>query len=353
MGLVSWMTRHGVSIVCSSYQTGQLVFVGSRRDGAGMFSRAHFVRAMGLVAYSQRIYLAGQSHIWRLENTLRPGEIVGAAYDRLFVPRNAQSTANLNMHEIAVEPSGRIIFVNSLFSCLATVSMSHAFRPVWKPTFISKLAAEDRCHLNGLATEGGYVRYVTAFAATDIVDGWREHHVGGGVVIDVTNDRVVAEGFSMPHSPRIYRGAIWVHDSASGRLCRIDPGSGRWEAVAFCPGFLRGMDFIGDYAVITLSLPRRYDRLKGSVLEEELARRKAVPRCAVFIIDIRHGDIVEWVRFEGEVIELFDVAFVPGARCPRVISPDRPEMQDAITFDSEFSPLERPPISAVPQRERA
>jgi uncharacterized protein (TIGR03032 family) len=240
-----------------------------------------------------------------------------------------------------------------MFSCLATVSMSHAFRPVWKPSFISKLAAEDRCHLNGLAVENGYVRYVTAFATTDIVDGWREHCAGGGVVIDVTTDRVVAEGFSMPHSPRVYRGAIWVHDSASGRLCRIDPGTGRWEAVAFCPGFLRGMDFVGDYAIITLSQPRRNARLKGSALEEELARRKAVPRCAVFIVDIRHGDIVEWFRFDGEVIELFDVALVPGVRCPRVVSPDTPEMQDAITFESEFAPLGRPAIAPVAQRESA
>lgn len=353
MGLVPWMRRHGVSLVCSSYQSGQLVSVGSRRDGAAMFSRAHFVRAMGIVAFSQRIYLAGQAHIWRLENTLRPDELAGGVYDRLFIPRNAQNIGNINVHEIAVEPNGRIIFVNSMYSCLATVSMTHAFRPVWKPKFISRLAPEDRCHLNGLAVENGYVRYVTAFSTTDIVDGWREHRAGGGVVIDVANDRIVAEGLSMPHSPRVYRGAIWVHDSASGRLCRIDPATGRWEPVVFCPGFLRGLDFVGDYAVITLSLPRRYARLKDSALEEELARRKAAARCAVFIVDLRHGDVVEWFRFEGEIIELFDVALIPGTYCPRVVAPDSPEIQDAITFDVDFASLEQPRAASIAKRERA
>src|SRR4029077_4027725 len=103
--------------------------------------------------------------------------------------------------------------------------------------------------------------------------------------------------------------------------------------------------------VITLSMPRRYARLSGSPLEEELTRRKAAPRCAVFIVDIRHGDVVEWFRFENEIIELFDVALIPAARCPRVVSPDSSEMQDAITFETEFAPLSMRTPALNPRRE--
>ena len=108
------------------------------------------------------------------------------------------------------------MFVNTLFSCLATVSERYSFRPLWKPSFISKLAAEDRCHLNGLAMENGVPRYVTAVSASDVADGWREQRREGGVVIDVATNEIVLEGLSMPHSPRLYQGKLWLLDSGSG-----------------------------------------------------------------------------------------------------------------------------------------
>jgi hypothetical protein len=67
---------------------------------------------------------------------------------------------------------------------------------------------EDRCHLNGVCGEGERICYVTARAATDIVDGWRDHRRDGGVVIDVEANRIVAEGLSMPHSPRVHDGVL-------------------------------------------------------------------------------------------------------------------------------------------------
>ena len=330
-GLVSWLTRHRASLVCSSYQTGRLLFIGSRRGGAASYSRAQFSGAMGLAAFSQRLYVAGRTAIWRLENTLKPDEVIDGRFDRLFVPRNAQITGNIGVHEIGVEPSGRIIFVNTRYSCLATVSLTHAFRPVWKPAFVSRLAPEDRCHLNGLAMDGERVRYVTACSTTDIVDGWREHRAGGGVLIDVASDRVVAEGLSMPHSPRVQGGFVWLLDSGSGQLCRIDPQTGRRENIAFCPGFLRGLAFVGNYAVVTLSLPR-HGRFQGLALGDELTRRQAAAWCGIMVIDTRHGDVVEWVRLDSEA-ELFDVAAIPSARCPMAIAPDSSDLQDAITFE--------------------
>jgi hypothetical protein len=41
--------------------------------GALVFSAAQFAGAMGLVAFSQRIYLAGRTRILRLENTAAGG----------------------------------------------------------------------------------------------------------------------------------------------------------------------------------------------------------------------------------------------------------------------------------------
>lgn len=50
-GFISWMIRHQVSVVCSSYQTGRLVFIGAQKNGAATFSLAQFPGAMGLAVF--------------------------------------------------------------------------------------------------------------------------------------------------------------------------------------------------------------------------------------------------------------------------------------------------------------
>ena len=332
-GLVPWLIQQRVALVFSSYRDGHIYFLGTQSDGTAVFSRAQFPGAMGLAAFPQRIYLASQMQIWRLENILKPGELANDRFDRVYVPRNAQITGALDAHEIGVEANGRIIFANTKYSCLATPSMTHAFKPVWQPRFISTLAPEDRCHLNGLGMEDGRARYVTACATTDIIDGWREHRADGGVLIDISTDRIVCEGLSMPHSPRVHGGAVWLLNSGTGYLCRVDPSSGKCENVAFCPGFLRGLAMVDHYAVAGLSLPR-YGRLKGLALEGEMAKRGAVPWCGILVIDTRTGGIIQWARFTDEVEELFGVAAVPDVRCPRGVTPSIGDMQEAITFEA-------------------
>jgi uncharacterized protein (TIGR03032 family) len=339
-GLVSWMLRHDVSLACSSYQTGRLLFIGSSGKGDPVFAEARFQSAMGLVASSQRLYLAGGNNIWRLENTLGATELAENRYDRLFVPRGAHVINNIRVHELALEASGRLVFVNTKYSCLATVSNTHSFQPVWKPAFITRLAAEDRCHLNGVGLDQGQVRYVTACATTDVAGGWRDHRRDGGVLIDTWNECVIADGLSMPHSPRAYGGSLWLHESGSGYLCRIDPQTRRRERVVFCPGLLRGLTFVADYALMTLSLPRK-GVFQGLPLDDELKRRAVEPSCGLMVVDIRNGDLIAWVRFETDIVELFDVAVVPGARCPTAIAPNNPALSDAITFDEDLVPATR------------
>jgi uncharacterized protein (TIGR03032 family) len=58
----------------------------------------------------------------------------------------------------------RLIFANTKYSCLATFDPVHSFQAAWKPRFTSKLAPEDRCHLNGLAIKDGAPKYMTESA---------------------------------------------------------------------------------------------------------------------------------------------------------------------------------------------
>jgi uncharacterized protein (TIGR03032 family) len=269
--------------------------------------------------------------LWRFENSLEPGQ-VHEGYDRLYVPQLAYTTGDLDIHDVAVDRGGRVVFVNTLFGCLATVSERHSFVPLWKPPFLSRLAAEDRCHLNGLAMEEGAPRYVTSVSQTDVNDGWRDRRRDGGTVIDVTTNDIVATGLSMPHSPRVYRGKLWLLDSGSGFFGFIDRTSGAFERVAFCPGYLRGMSFIGDFAVLGLSLCRENRTFQGLALDDNLAAHKVEPRCALQVIDLRSGDVVHWLRIEGVVRELYDVVVLPGVRRPMALGFKTDQIRRMITI---------------------
>jgi uncharacterized protein (TIGR03032 family) len=265
---------------------------------------------------------------------LKAGQVANKQFDKLYVPRTAHTTGDLDIHDIAVENSGRIVFVNTKYSCLATLDPVHSFKPLWRPSFISKLAPEDRCHLNGLALQDGRPKYVTAVSRSDVVDGWRERREEGGVVVEIESGRVVTEDLSMPHSPRVAPGALWVLDSGRGYLCRIDPSSGTSERIAFAPGFLRGLSFSG---TLLWSRPRcrATTPSRDSSFDANIRARDAEPRCGAYVIDTRNGDILHWLRFEGTVRELFDVGFLPGVRAPMCVGVAAPEMRTLITLEGE------------------
>ena len=212
------------------------------------------------------------------------------------------------------------VFVNTLFSCLARPSGTHSFTPVWQPRFISRLAAEDRCHLNGLAMRDGRPAFVTLVGPSDVADGWREHRRSGGLVIDVASGEAVAGGLSMPHSPRWHGGRLWLLNSGTGEFGHVDLATGRFEPVAFCPGYARGLAFIDGFAVIGLSRPRaKTPTFEGLALGERLEQKGAEPRCGLHVVDLATGDASHWLRIEGVVEELYDVIALPGLRRPMAL----------------------------------
>jgi len=331
-GLSEWMAQQNLSFGFTSYQSGRLYMVGRLPRGRISFHERQFTRAMGVVATPQRLYLATHFQVWRLENILNQGQSMDG-FDRNYVPRNAQTTGDIDIHELGVEKSGRVIFVNTKYSCLATFSLTHSFKPIWKPKFISRLAPEDRCHLNGLAMADGEARYVTAVCKSDIVTGWRDRRATGGSIIDVRSNEFVTDKLSMPHSPRVHDGRLWVLDSGRGRLCTVDEKTGKTETITFVPGFLRGLAFHGPFAFVGLSLPRD-GSFSGLELDDEMAKRDAEPWCGVQIIDTRNGNIIHWIRLSGEVRELFDVFVLPGVRCPMVTGLMDGSVNNQITIEN-------------------
>ena len=335
--LSAWLAEQQVSLAFTTYQTGKLFLLGRHPDGRLAVFERTFNRAMGLWADGQTLWLSTLYQLWRFENLLRPGELY-QGHDRLYVPKIANTTGDLDIHDVAIDHTGRPVFVATGFGCIATLAERSSFTPLWRPPFLSKLAAEDRCHLNGLALADGRPRYATAVSTSDVVDGWRDRRQSGGVVLEIPDGRVIASGLSMPHSPRLYRGRLWLHNSGTGHFGSIDPGGGSFEPLTFCPGYLRGLAFVGDYAVVGLSRPRDDKTFGGLALEDELARRAADARCGLLIIDLKSGDVAHWLRVEGMVRELYDVAVLPQVSRPMALGFKTDEIQRTIAI-GEFGSL--------------
>lgn len=330
-----WLIEQSLSLAFSTYQAGKLFLIGLQPDGRLSVFERTFERSMGLCVHGNSLWLSTLYQLWRFENTLEPGQVY-QGYDALYVPQMSYVTGDLDIHDVAMpENTPTPIFVNTLFSCLGTVSPTHSFRPLWQPPFITKLAAEDRCHLNGLALRDGKARYVTAIGQSDVADSWRDHRVQGGCVMDVQSNQVIATGLSMPHSPRWYRDRLWLLNSGTGEFGYMDERSGQFEAVTFCPGYLRGLAFAGDFAVVGLSEPRHNKSFQGLPLDDALAAKGATARCGLGVIDLRSGDLVHTLRIEGIIAELYDVAVLPTVRRPMAIGFRSDEIRRVISVSSD------------------
>jgi len=347
----SWLAEQKASIAFTTYQAGKVFFIGLQPNGRLSIFERTLARCMGMVAHGNSLYISTLYQIWRFENVLTPGERRDG-YDRLYVPKVSHVTGDLDVHDLAVDSGGRLIFVNTLFGCLATVSETASFRPIWRPPFLSKLAAEDRCHLNGLAMRDGAPAFVTSVAEGDVADAWRDHRRDGGCVVDVAANAVVLRNLSMPHSPRWYSGRLWLHNSGTGEFGYADLKGGRFTPVCFCPGYLRGLSFIGNFALVGLSKPRENRTFSGLALDDALSSRKATARCGIQVIDLRSGDAVQWIALEGVVQELYDVVALPGALRPMAIGFQSDEIRRVLNI-GEPAPLHAPPGAQSGKARRA
>ena len=325
-----WLSAQQISLAFTTYQAGKLFLIGVQADGRLSIFERTFNHCMGLYATDQQLFMSSLYQLWQFENALAAGQL-HQGYDRLYIPQLAYTTGNLDIHDLAVDVDGQIIFVNTLFNCLATVDVGYSFKPVWQPDFISALVAEDRCHLNGLALDNGQARYVTCVSQSDHAAGWRAGRSDGGIVIDIQQGEIISSGLSMPHSPRMHRGKLWLLNAGHGELGYLD--AHQFVPVARCNGFPRGLNFIGDYAVVGLSKPRHDAMFEGLTLENSLKERDIKPQCGLQIVNTLTGECVHWLYLEGVVEELYDVAVLPGVRQPMALGLKTDDIEKIITLN--------------------
>ena len=322
----------------------------------------NFRKPMGLALNGHRLAVGTAWEIWTYHNfpALAPRLEPAGKHDVAFLPRSATVTGDIQVHEMAWAGDD-IWFVNTRFSCLCTAGTSHSFVPRWRPRFITALAPQDRCHLNGLCMEDvgerrgvsptceqsnhlpastnentsglrldarqelanpRRPRFVTALGSSDTQGGWREHKRDGGVLIDVPTGEFVLRGLSMPHSPRWHNGKLWLLESGNGTLGTVDLKAGKYQPIAQLPGFTRGLDFYGPWAFIGLSQVRESAVFSGIAIAERPLEERC---CGVWVVNVQTGQTVAFLKFQDAVQEIFAVQVLPGVRYPDLVN-DNPAL---------------------------
>lgn len=325
------LTRLELSLVVSTYQAGKVIVIRSDGDVVNTHFRV-FQKPMGLAVNKSRLAIGTAYQVLELRNVPAAAqklETLGK-HDACYLPRKSHFTGDIDIHEMALgEPE--LWFVNTRFSCLCTLDSEHSFVPRWRPHFVTALTPEDRCHLNGLGMVKSRPKYVTALGATDSIRGWRENKAHSGVLVDVEADQTIVEGLSMPHSPRWYDNCLWVLESGRGSLAKVDLTSGKIETLARLPGFTRGLDFWGSLSFIGLSQVRETAVFSGIPLAEQLTERI----CGIWVVHIKTGQTVAFLRFEGSVQEIFAVQVLPGIRFPEIVDFDEKLIASSYVLPNE------------------
>ena len=318
------------TLLLTTYQAGKLMAVRAQAGRVSTLLRT-FERPMGLARRGDTLALGTRNAVWFLRDArdIAPQLAPANTFDACFTPRQCHVTGDILGHEMSWghpppaiggeaaqgSPTNALWLVNTRFSCLCTLHPDYSFVPRWRPSFVSALAAEDRCHLNGLAMVDGQPRFVTALGRTDTPRGWKPGKADGGVLIEVPTNEIIAEGFAMPHSPRWHAGRLWVLNSGEGELQVVDPKTAQRETVVRLPGYTRGLAMHGGYAFVGLSKIREKAEFGGLPIEtsgEPL-------QCGLWVVDLRRGATVGFLAFEAGCEEVFAVEVLPGIRWPAII----------------------------------
>jgi uncharacterized protein (TIGR03032 family) len=128
-GFADWLQQQNLSLAFTTYQTNRLFCVGTGSSGQLALHERLFDKPMGLFAKGNRLYMSTRYQIWQMDNLLSAGE-ERQGCDRLYAPKIAYTTGDLNIHDVVIDGTGELLFVNTDFSCLARLSPDYSFELV-------------------------------------------------------------------------------------------------------------------------------------------------------------------------------------------------------------------------------
>jgi len=317
------------TVALSTYQAGKVVFISPKNEDELVQLPRTFKNAMAIGIDGRKLAIASDGTVVVMTN--EPALAKGYpnqpdTYDGIFMPRVTYYTGHLDIHGLAWGEKG-LWAVNTVFSCLCLIDEDYSFKPQWQPGFISKLAPEDRCHLNGMAVKEGSPLWVTALGKGDDTKSWRKEITTGGVIIHVPTNEIIAGELPMPHTPRLYDGRLYLLFSATGEIVIFDTEKGTHETVNKIPGFIRGMSRCGDYLFIGQSKIR-----KNASAFKDLKIAKDATESGFTVLHLPTGSIVAELKYQASVDEIYDIEVIPGFRRPGIINTEKDTPKMALSL---------------------
>jgi hypothetical protein len=120
-------------------------------------------------------------------------------------------------------------------------------------------SGRDSLHVNSLCVHGGRV------VASIFGENWRDFPVGSstGAIIDIDDGRRLWTSLTQPHTLVSAGEELYVLGSFTGAVERLGP-DGERQVCATYPGYLRGMAFFDDGALVGVSGKRKRSRGLGT-----------------------------------------------------------------------------------------
>lgn len=310
------LEKLGGSIMLTTYQTGKVILL-STKDGKITQLVRDFDRPMGVSFHGELMALALRTNITLFKNSKFLAQTYPKKeniYDNLYYPTATNITSYIDTHDITFCKYG-LVAVNTAYSCLVKLDGQCSFEPIWYPPFIKEFASGDACHLNGVCVdEDSELRYISAFAKSTKPGGWRLNKLTTGILYDIKEQRYLCEDLPMPHSPRVYKGELYILLSASEELVRVDRVSGEKELITKIDGFIRGLSFYKNYAFIGVSKLRK----SHTFGDLPIAKKKLYAGCV--IVDLNTKEKVAEVFYDDALEEIYDVAFIPDAKRVNILN---------------------------------
>lgn len=330
-----------ISLAVSSYDTHRVIVLRTQANQLNT-DLIPVMRPRGLAYHGDTLAIASLHEViqYQRADALLPQLALEHA-DALFLPTHLQITGELNIHDLAFG-QGDLWLVNTRFSCLATLAPQVSFKPQWQPFFLSQLQQADSCHLNGMAMAQGKAKFVSCFGQfVGNPDARYQDVANSGLIIEVERNQIFANGLTMPHSPTLHNGYLYVCNSGLGQVLRYkvppataqlaaeQPKLAQSELVTELPGFCRGLTFIGQYMLVACSLVRPSEKLAANAICERLQQHSVA---GLFIYDLQQQAVVAQLEFTGDVGQLYDIAIIPNARYPHIVGPTDKVVRDTFIY---------------------
>ncbi len=322
------LKENNICVLLSTYQAGKVIILSSKNNELFQ-TPISFKKPMGIAIQGSKLAVACMDEIIFFSKNENIASFVNKennSYDSVYIERASYNTSTLDIHDLDFG-DGVIWGVNTLFSCLSIFDINYSHRPKWKPPFITKLVPEDKCHLNGMALKDDIPKYVTALSDDDQYQGWRKNKLNTGILMEVPSGDVILSNLAMPHSPRFYNQELYLLESGTGNLIKVNVEEKSSEVIFNFNCFIRGLTFSNNLAFIGKSKIR-----ENSTDFNKLEVKDNSLNAGLIIFCMNTLKVIGEINYTAAIQELYDVQIIENTANAVIITKEIEEYRNIITF---------------------